>query len=106
MLIIGCLREKVKGFGDGKRKCLALQLRDGLQILQIRKGDVVFQIVSGEIRIDDSVCSGNGLFVPHLQACTAGFREDGLCLFLSAFGFALNLGNGGSFILWPAGFVT
>ena len=77
----------------------------GLQILQIRKRNVIFQIVPCQIRINDPMSLGYGLFVPHLLICAGGSRNDGICFFLTAFGLALNLGDRGKVISRPTGHI-
>ena len=74
-----------------------------LQILQIRERDIVFQIVPCRVSVQVSVGLGNGLNVPHLLICAGGFRKDGICLFLAASGFSLELGNRGNLVSRPRG---
>lgn len=69
------------------------------QILKIRVGNVVLQIVVGQIRVEGT---GNGLLVPDPGVGTHGAGNDGFGFFLAALGFALDLGDtgfvtGGSF---------
>ena len=78
---------------------------DGLQILQIRERDIVFQVVPCQVSVKDSMGLGNGLFVPHLLLCAGGFRENGLRLFLAASGFFLELWNRGNLISRPPGHI-
>ena len=47
----------------------------------------------------------NRFLVPHLLLCTGGFREDGLCFFLAAFGLALDLGDRGNIIFRSPGHI-
>ena len=77
----------------------------GLQVLQIRKRNVVFQIIPCQICVNDPVSLGYGLFVPHLLVCAGGSRDDRICFFLTAFGLALNLGDRGSLISRPTGHI-
>lgn len=48
---------------------------------------------------------GNGLFMPYLLGCTGCSGDDGICFFLTAFCFALNLGDRGSIIFYPTGYI-
>ena len=53
-----------------------------LQVLQIRKRNVVFQIVPCQVCVNDPVSLGYGLFMPHLLICAGGSRDDRICFFL------------------------
>ena len=59
------------------------------QILQIRVGDTVLQIVPGEIRIDSPVDFGDWFLVPDLLLRAHGSCDDRVGFFFSAFGFSL-----------------
>ena len=89
-MISCCCLKKLTGSRLGAGFCL--------QILQIREGDIVFQIVPGQVGIDLAVCFGNGLFVPYLLGRAAGARNDWRRFFLAAFCLALYLGHRGCFV--------
>ena len=88
--------EPVSLYPRGDR--LSCAAGEGLQILQIRERDIVFQVVPCQVSVKDSMGLGNGLFVPHLLICTGGSHNDGICFLLAAFGLALNLGDRGTLI--------
>ena len=63
---------------------------------------MVFQIVPGQIVVDDAVGRGNGpLPVPDLLAGSGGAGDDGKGFLFSAAGLALELGHRGwAFLGW------
>lgn len=95
--------EPVSLYPRGDR--LSCAAGEGLQILQTRERDIVFQVVPCQVSVKDSMGLGNGLSVPRLLIRAGGFREDGLCLFLAASGFSLELGNRGNLISRPPGHI-
>ena len=67
---------------------------NGLQILQIREGNVVFQVVPGQVGVDLPIGFGYGAFrVPDLGAGAVCPCDDGISGGFAAFCFALNLRN-------------
>ena len=72
-----------------------------LQILQISKRNIIFQIIPRQVCVNDPVSLGYGLFMPHFLIYAGGSSDDRICFFLTAFGLALNLGDRGNLISWP-----
>ena len=63
---------------------------------QIGGGNVVFQVVAGQIGVKGGIEVGGGrTAVEDLHFRSRGSRYSGVCFGLSAFGLALELGNGG-----------
>jgi len=70
-----------------------------LQILQVCKGDILFQIICCQIIVVWAVGICDRLLMPDFLLCSHGTGNDGIGFLLAMFGFALDFRDK-SFVFW------